>query len=305
MPRREERLRAEQLRLEAKTNPAIAALTRKRRAAAKKAALTRAAAKAGAVLAASPLDQRADTADAESDIVRWTNAEYDLVAKHSLTLPEGMKRADMLREAQKVLPKNRQKVITDHLGGKSFNGFNAAMKRIGASKRVITQRNNALIARNKMRELRKTLAGQGERMTEAMKRASKSPADVAAATGVHLHSIWTVVRNRDKTMMDKNIAKVATYLGCNYGWLRSGVDADTPVEFTIDAVADTPGGVIMPSATNVFKANGKHRPQGAFKVDTAIDTSLDTAMNIMWPLAPPDVKAFFVARLAELVVKPR
>jgi len=189
--------------------------------------------------------------------IKWSDAEYDLIAKVALTMPEGTPRAEMLREGQKALPKQRQKTIPDHLGGKSFKGLLAALERVQAGVRADQRRGAATKARSAMAEVRKTLAGQGERMAEAMKRASKSDIDVATATGVHLHSIRTVLRDRTKTMMDKNVAKVATYLGCNYGWLRSGIAADMPVEFTIDAVADNKPPALTPTPQAVFKANGK------------------------------------------------
>lgn len=217
MPRREARERSEQLREQAKTNPAIAAVLRKRRKAALKGIAVR---KAGEV-AADVLADAAPTAD-----------------------PRGVQMRRGVKEARAA-----------------------------------------------MAELRRSFAGQGERIAEAMKRADKSEADVANATGIHLHSIKVVLHDRTKTMLDRNIAKIATYLGANYGYLRSGVEGETPTQFTIDAVAD-----VVP-----HKANGKHHAPLQGRLDAAMGSSIDTTIQALWTLLPMDAKLMVIARVAELV----
>lgn len=286
-------------------------------------------------------------------VLKWSPAEYDIIAKAALAanLPPKTSRVNMLREGQKALPEDRQKVLPDHLGGKSFNGFKAALARVlkgrqgGANKGKVThsaddpfegttrhtkkavkppaqrqreqraarpgavearqtqQRSAAKKARKAMKELRKTLHGQGERLAIALQRAGKTPMELAHAMNVHDHTINALLRDPTKTMMTKNVARAATILGCNYGWLYNGVEADMPQRFRVaqtvelamrEAPAKAPRGPVV-------RANGHlhHRAQAN------LEQNLDAAMQALWPMAEPDVKAHFVARLSELVANAR
>ena len=337
MPTREAARRAAELRQQAKTNPAIAAVLRKRSKAAKKAAAARMASAATAAdVSLATLAAEVATPDPPASRMRWTVAEADAMAAHALKVhPEGgVSRVQLLRTGMLALPPDRRKVVPDHLGGKSYTYFAKALVRVAKAAAAapapaptppgLTSRGKPRKTPEQLKALQVANAAKARAKAAEMRAAGTFPQYRRGPMRKPDPTANSLAGRIDRKLaeMGKKRADLQTFMGVS-STIISTLARNPPerqnlrpenmakaaeylgvtVEWLRDGDGKTTGEItpLIPNKTTVFKANGKHAPGMPMNADIAMAESHRSTINALFPLLPADVQAYIIARTAELI----